>query len=211
VNGRSWGFNVSEGGLELTAHGTQVGASEDTESPSEQGLRAPGRQLGDIREQLDTSAPVSRGVSRAARSAIFWDAPPGVCIVCGQPVTRVARESADEWAWIGEDGKQTGRDPDLARLEPDPYAYLAGLASRMGAARVHKRASLTPLYWATVREYSALGVRLDTGLSFHQHWARSFPWTGDPPPVHCGWSARWCPSGWRCRQCGEAVAGERAA
>jgi hypothetical protein len=132
----SSGFDVSEGDLNsLTAHGMQVGASEDTESPSEQGLMAPGRQSGGIREQLDTSAPVSREVSRAAGPAMFWDAPPGVCIACGQPVTRVARESADEWAWIGQDGKQTGRDPDLARLEPDPYAYLAGLASRMDAAR----------------------------------------------------------------------------
>src|SRR6266568_2271485 len=139
-------------------------------------------------------------------------APPGVCIVCGQPVTKVANTVLDEWAWAGADGRTTGPMPDLAHLEPDPHSYLAGLAGRMDAARAARKASLTPLYWATAREYSALKTRLEVGATFHQHIARTAPWpAGKPVSWCCGWPGRLRPSGWRCRQCGAALAGERAA
>ncbi len=58
-----------------------------------------------------------------------WDAPPGVCTVCGQPVTRVADAVTDEWRWAGPDGPM----PDLAHL-PEPAAALNDLAERMRAS-----------------------------------------------------------------------------
>jgi len=51
---------------------------------------------------------------------IGWDAPSGVCIVCGQPVTRVADTVSDEWRWAGLDGKTAGDMPDLAHLDDRP-------------------------------------------------------------------------------------------
>jgi hypothetical protein len=145
---------------------------------------------------------------------MIHDADPGICIHCGQAVTMVADEKLDEWRWAGADGKTTGRDSDLAHLY-DParnplgatsaYDALSRMAAMMDAAsqaaKNPRKASLTPLYWRVAREYSALSVRLDMSLSFHQHMAWTEPWTGPPAPYHCG-SPGWLrPSGWHCREC----------
>ena len=57
---------MSEGGLELSAPGMHSGTSEDAETRSDQAVRVPGSQPGDIREHPDTPAPVSREVSADA-------------------------------------------------------------------------------------------------------------------------------------------------
>jgi hypothetical protein len=134
----------------------------------------------------------------------------GMCWLCGDPVCCVPH--GDEWAWAGPDGKTTGTDTGLRPFYAagsDPYAHLARMAERMDAAMTAcggprgKRASLTPLYWAAAREYSALKVRLETGLTFHQHQVHASRGPGNcgPLPGHCGWPMRLTPSGWACRQC----------
>ena len=57
---------MSEGGLELSAPGMPSGTSEDAEPRTDQAVRVPGSQPGDIREHPDTPAPVSREVSADA-------------------------------------------------------------------------------------------------------------------------------------------------
>jgi hypothetical protein len=128
----------------------------------------------------------------------------GSCWLCGDPVHRVPQ--GDEWAWAGQDGKTTGSSTDLRSLlehYASPYDRLAELAGQMDVARKAKRAELTPLYWAAAREYSALKVRLDTGMSFHIHQVtaqRGHEHRG-PLPWHCGWPMRLTPAGWACRRC----------
>jgi hypothetical protein len=146
--------------------------------------------------------------TRAAIAAVT--AQQGCCWLCGDPVHQVPR--GDEWAWAGPDGKTTGIDADLRPLYAggsDPYAHLSLLAERMGAAMTARggprgtRASLTLLYWAAAREYSALKVRLETGGTFHQHQVHASRGPGNrgPLPYHCAGPMRLTPSGWACRQC----------
>jgi hypothetical protein len=143
---------------------------------------------------------------------MIHDAPPGVCFICGVAVTEVADTERDEWRWAGPDGKTTGRDPDLEHLcDParnplgasDPYDALSKMASLLGTANARGagKRSLTPLYWQVGREYSALKVRLDLGMSFHIHSAWTEPWDGPPVPWHCGSPGWHRPSGWYCRVC----------
>jgi hypothetical protein len=89
---------VSEGGLELTVPGTHAGASGDTQSRAEQAGRVPGSQPGDIREQPDTSAPVSREVSRDAYDA---------------PLSAIRSHADDLGVWLGI---------WVNRSEPDAHA-----------------------------------------------------------------------------------------
>jgi len=86
------------------------------------------------------------------------------------------------------------------------------MAAMMDNARSARKASLTPLYWRVAGEYSMLKVRLETSATFHQHQASSGPWPASQPvPEPCGWPGWLRPSGWQCRQCGAALAAERAA
>lgn len=130
------------------------------------------------------------------------------CRLCGDLLHRVADTSADVWAWADEDGSQSGLDADLRRLPGgDPYTRLSVLASAMDAAMKAaggprgRKASLTSLYWATAREYSALKVRADSGTHHvHQVCASDLaPYAGEVPRC-CGWPGWLRPSGWQCRQ-----------
>ncbi len=138
-----------------------------------------------------------------------------VCEVCGAALTRVADETADEWVWADAGGQRSGADPDLAHLyDPaanplgavnpsDALARMAALLDTGHKAVMAGKAGRTPLYWRVAREYSALKVWLDSGGTFHQHYAlHGEPYQGDVPE-HCGWPMRLTPSGWRCRQCSE--------
>jgi hypothetical protein len=70
---------------------------------------------------------------------------------------------------VDTSGSQLGDDPDVAHLQPDPYAHLAALGERILAAPKGK-----PDY-AAGREYSALKMRLDFGGTFHVHLAATRP------------------------------------
>ncbi len=130
------------------------------------------------------------------------------CQLCAAPLHRVAVPGLDEWGWADEAGRRLGDDPDVARLKPDPWSYLAALGRRCvtgtGKAR---RPDL-----AAAGEYTMLRVRLETRGTTHEHYPAELPaYDGPPGPEHCGRPARLRPSGWQCRQCGTALAAERAA
>jgi hypothetical protein len=135
------------------------------------------------------------------------------CRLCAVPLVRVADLTADEYAWANAGGHQTGTDPDVAHLLPDPYGRLAILASELGRAQAvrTKRASRTWLYWARAREYGALKVRLEMGGTFHVHQPDGpGPVHEGPVPEHCNWPGWLRPSGWQCRRCGAALVPGRA-
>ena len=125
------------------------------------------------------------------------------CRFCKAPLHRAADLVTDEFVWVDEHGHQTGDDPDVADLKPDPYACLAALGERCVTGKDRK----TALDLAAAREYSALKVRLETGGSFHVHQPDSpGPVHDGPVPEHCGWPGWLRPSGWQCRQCGASLA-----
>jgi hypothetical protein len=129
------------------------------------------------------------------------------CRHCLAVLHRVAIPELDEWGWAGEDGQRSGTDPDVAHLQPDPHAYLAALGGRCIAGKGKDRR--TDLRAAG--EYSMLKVRLEMGGTFHEHYPREqLAYDGPPAPEHCGWPGWLRPSGWQCRQCGAALALERA-
>ncbi len=134
------------------------------------------------------------------------------CWLCGDACHMVADTRLDEWAWADDSGSKSGKDLDLRALYANggnPYARLAALDDVLQAAMKAiggphgKKGSLTPLYWARVREYSALKVRLEFGGTFHIHHVRTdsvSPWRGELP--YCCGSPAWLrPSGWHCREC----------
>lgn len=133
----------------------------------------------------------------------------------------------DVFTEVAADGSATGPAVDLAHLfipeanwlgASHPYAYLAKLGELCEAATSAKRAETTWLYERTIREYSALKVRLAEGFTFHRHVLAREPWAYDPSryprgevmPYHCGWPAHLRPSGWYCRECGELLTDENA-
>ena len=137
------------------------------------------------------------------------------CRLCGAALHMAPDHRVDEYSWQDERGRTLGDDPDVAHLQPDPYAYLAALAADLARAQkvTRKGVGHTWLYWRKAREYSALKVRLETGGTFHVHWAGSSPIdhsaAGHQPqvPEHCGWPMWLRPSGWHCRQgCGHVQA-----
>ncbi len=120
---------------------------------------------------------------------------PVKCRFCQIPLHQAADRKADEFVWVDARGRQTGPDPDLAYLKPDPYAYLAALG------RQCEHGDMT-----AAAEYSALKVRLESG-TWHTHWPDSpGPRHPGPVPKCCGWPALLRPSGWYCRQSGKALA-----
>jgi hypothetical protein len=139
--------------------------------------------------------------------------PPVPCWLCGDLLHLIADEGTDEFEYEDEAGHRTGTDSDLRHLVAaygSADARLALLRDRMDAAMKAcggprgTRASLTPLYWAAAREYSALKVRLDSGGTFHQHIPEPYSDPRPNPfplPYHCGWPMRLRPSGWQCRRC----------
>ena len=127
---------------------------------------------------------------------------PVKCRFCQVPLQKAADRKADEFVWVDARGRQTGPDPDLAHLKPDPYAYLAALGERVvtGTGRGRR------VDHAAGREYSALKVRLESG-TWHTHWPDGpGPRHPGPVPECCGWPALLRPSGWYCRQSGKALA-----
>ena len=128
----------------------------------------------------------------------------------------------DEFTWVGEDGRKTGTDSDLRQLEVHggAYARLAWLSGELQEAMKSaggpnsKKACLTPLYWARAREYSALKVRLEMGMTFHIHRIRAADEPACPGSVRCcGYGVPYCcewpawlrPSGWQCRRCKQVL------
>jgi hypothetical protein len=169
----------------------------------------------------------------AARVAEILARPPRPCALCGVPLTEVARPD-DTFGPVGPDGRAHGPDPDLAHLS-DPsgnwlgassaYQYLARLDAALSQADpLSKRTETTWLYERTIREYSALKVRLDMGMSFHYHRLASdfdaaafaASWVPGPQPrsarvpYHCGQPALLRPSGWYCRADGAVLTDESA-
>lgn len=146
------------------------------------------------------------------------------CMHCGAMLHQVADARTDLWEWEDEAGSRTGTDPDVAHLcDPaanplgasNPYDALAKMAGLMSdayfAALRSGKACETPFARRVTLDYSALKVRMDFGMSFHQHRAVT-RW--DPPGpegagrprytglfYHCGWPAWLRPSGWYCREC----------
>ncbi|HUY51697.1 MAG TPA: hypothetical protein VMV92_39350 [Streptosporangiaceae bacterium] len=128
------------------------------------------------------------------------------CRLCGVALHRAADPVTDTYVWADADGHQTGADPDVAHLRPDPSAYLAALGERIRSA---PKGSPD---WAAGREYSALKVRLDVGGTCHVHWPDgNGPPHAGPLPWCCGWPGWLRPSGWQCRRCGAALAVEGVA
>jgi hypothetical protein len=77
------------------------------------------------------------------------------------------------------------------------------LADAMDAAQKARKASLTPLYWAAARVYSALKARMDFGGMHHVHQPASPGPVHDGPVPRCCGSPGWLrPSGWQCSRCG---------
>ncbi len=125
------------------------------------------------------------------------------CSLCPALLHREADPVTDTWVWADDAGQRSGADPDVAHLQPDPYAHLKALGARCVTGSGRRRR----VDHAAAAEYTMLKVRLETRGTFHEHSPAELPaWDGPPPPEHCGW-----PSGWRCRQCGAALALERAA
>jgi len=177
---------------------------------------------------------VSLAQLHAAAVARVLSAPDRPCRHCGAMLHNVADEVTDLWATVDAEGSCTGVDPDVAHLyDPDanplgavnPWDALRLLAELMDAT-THKavmagKACHTPLHWRVAAEYSALMVRLDMGLPFHQHSMTS-DWDageaarhiGEPRPAdlpyHCGWPAWLRPSGWHCRECKLVLTDETA-
>lgn len=154
------------------------------------------------------------------------------CRWCGTVLHTVADPATDLWAEVDADGSCTGVDADVAHLyDPEanplgavnPWDALKRMAELMDATN-HKavmagKACHTPLHWRVAAEYSALMVRLDMGLPFHQHQplTRSEVSTVDTSegrpadlPYHCGWPAWLRPSGWHCRECKLVLTDETA-
>ena len=131
------------------------------------------------------------------------------CWLCGDELHKIADPRLDEFVWVDAAGSRTGADKDLRHLSPSPYGHLAWLRDQLGRGDRERRrgAAHTWLYWAYVKAYVALKVRLDTGGTFHEHVARAGDqpaWDGAPVPECCGWPMWRRPSGWHCRQgCGE--------
>jgi len=148
----------------------------------------------------------------AAAVAGLMAAPDRPCSLCGVPLHTTALPD-DTYGVADWTGSRTGTDPDLAPLcDPaanwlgasNPYAYLARLARLLDEADPgSKKTQTTWLYERTVREYAALKVRLDMGLSFHYHQEdrAGAPRSLVVPPYHCSWPAHLRPSGWYCREC----------
>lgn len=74
-----------------------------------------------------------------------------VCITCRQPVTPVLDKTGHVDHWIDSDGHATADDL------PDAYDRLQALAERM------------PHDLDAAIAYSALKVRVQMGMPFHQH------------------------------------------
>jgi hypothetical protein len=130
------------------------------------------------------------------------------CRHCPALLHRVAIPELDEWGWADEQGSRFGQDPDVAMLKPDPYAYLAALGGRCVTGKGKGRL----VDHQAAAEYTMLKVRLEMSGTLHEHYPREQPaYEGPPAPEHCGWPAWLRPSGWQCRQCGAALALERAA
>jgi hypothetical protein len=142
------------------------------------------------------------------------------CAECGTPMMHGQGTTGgkDVFTEVAADGSVKAPASDLVHLfdpaanwlgESDPYAYLARLGDLCTEALSVKRRETTWLYERTIREYSALKVRLDTGSIYHRHMSDRDPWVYDPNratrgvavPAHCGWPAWLRPSGWYCRQC----------
>jgi hypothetical protein len=156
----------------------------------------------------------------AAWTEAILSRPARPCALCGVPLVTAARPD-DTFGPAGPDGRAHGFDRDVAHLA-DPaanwlgassaYEYLARLDAALAEATRVKGTHTTWLYERTIREYSALKVRLDLGMSFHYHrLAAEADALRLPLPWHCGRPAHLRPSGWRCRECGEALAGQLAA
>jgi hypothetical protein len=174
---------------------------------------------------------VSLAQLHAAAVAQVLSAPDVPCRWCGAALHTVADPATDLWAEVDAEGSTSGVDADVAHLyDPDanplgavnPWDALKLLAELMDAT-THKavmagKACHTPLHWCVAQEYSALMVRLDTGLPFHQHRPLTSyqpPRTDPQPrpeglPYHCGWPAWLRPSGWHCRQCKLVLTDETA-
>jgi hypothetical protein len=161
----------------------------------------------------------------AAEAARVLAGPERPCALCGVSV-HVAAAPGDEWRAADASGSFSGADPDLAHLfDPaanwlgasNPYDYLARLSRALdGADPLSKRTETTWLYERTIREYASLKVRLDVGMTFHQHRIAS-DWDGAafaaawaPGMMHVRRAGvpyhhdriAWCrPSGWECREC----------
>ena len=132
------------------------------------------------------------------------------CRLCGAELHCKADLILDEYVWVGTDERTVGTDADLAQLyDPasnplgacNPYDALKRMAGVMDRAQDARKACLTPLFWQVAREYSALKVRLETGMSFHVHRPDKTPEYDGIPPYHCAWPMWLRPSGWHCRQC----------
>jgi hypothetical protein len=152
------------------------------------------------------------------------------CIECGTPMVHGhgTEGGKDVFTEVAADGTSRGPAVDLAPLfDPganwlgmsNPYAYLARLGELCIEATSVKRTETTWLYECTVREYSALKVRLDTGCYYHSHVPEHEPWVYDPHRVpvgerecvcHCDRPAWLRPSGWYCRECGDLLTDETA-
>ena len=145
------------------------------------------------------------------------------CTLCGAPLRTVARPD-DTFGPVDTLGSPNGPDTDMVALfapeanwlgSVSPYDHLARLAALLDEATAGKRTETTWLYARSIREYVALKVRLDVGMSFHYHqlpsdWdAARFAETyvpGPQPraadlPYHCDRPAYLRPSGWQCREC----------
>jgi hypothetical protein len=158
---------------------------------------------------------------------------PRPCSLCGV-LLRSAVLPDDTFGPVDASGSQTGTDNDVAHLfDPaanwlgatSPYDYLVRLDAALTEALRVKRTETTWLYDRTIREYSALKVRLDMGMSFHCHqmpsdwdpaaWAAAYAAGIRPPcppdlPHHCGRPAHLRPSGWYCRGCKALLTDETA-
>jgi hypothetical protein len=129
------------------------------------------------------------------------------CRHYGTPLHRAVNAAADVWGWADRGGRALGDDPDVARLEPDPYAYLTALGERITRLLSGPKARRDPAAAIALGgEYSSLKVRLDMGGAFHTHYpAADDPdtYTGPRPvPECCGMPVMLRPSGWHCRRTG---------
>jgi len=115
------------------------------------------------------------------------------CRLCGDHLREVADHHIDEYVWVDSRHRTTGRDLDLRDLPMEPYAYLSWLGQQCTSGRA--------LDLRVAREYSSLKVRLDSGMSFHQHRPGQVQPSRVRPPHHCRWPMWMRPSGWHCRQC----------
>jgi len=114
---------------------------------------------------------------------------PVTCWHCPAVLHRVAIPELDEWGWADESGQRFGDDPDVARLKPNPYAYLADLGDRaLAMMKATPRSKPHPPECARLMAaYSALKVRLDFGGTFHEHYPREWPpGTARPPRSTAG-------------------------